>query len=64
MSKHLKLLQEAGLAGQPPAQAAGQQRLYRLEPKELAEMDRWLATFRTFWADRLRAADDHLESEQ
>jgi DNA-binding transcriptional ArsR family regulator len=61
VSKHLKLLREAGLVS---VRAAGQQRLYRLEPSELAALDAWLAPFRTFWAGRLDALDDHLESEQ
>jgi DNA-binding transcriptional ArsR family regulator len=61
VSKHLKLLREAGLVS---VRAAGQQRLYRLEPGELAALDTWLAPFRKFWAERLDALDDHLESEQ
>jgi DNA-binding transcriptional ArsR family regulator len=61
VSKHLKLLREAGLVSM---RAAGQQRLYRLEPGELAALDAWLTPFRTFWAERLDALDEHLESEQ
>jgi DNA-binding transcriptional ArsR family regulator len=61
VSKHLKLLREAGLVSMRPD---GQRRLYRLEPGELAELDAWLKPFRTFWADRLDALEDHLEKEQ
>jgi DNA-binding transcriptional ArsR family regulator len=61
VSKHLKLLREAGLVSMRPD---GQRRLYRLEPGELAELDAWLAPFRRFWADRLDALEDHLEKEQ
>jgi DNA-binding transcriptional ArsR family regulator len=61
VSKHLKLLREAGLVSVRPD---GQRRLYRLEPGELAELDAWLKPFRTFWADRLDALEDHLEKEQ
>ena len=61
VSKHLKLLREAGLVSM---RADGQRRLYRLEPAELASLDAWLKPFRTFWADRLEALDDHLEKEQ
>jgi DNA-binding transcriptional ArsR family regulator len=61
VSKHLKLLREAGLVSMRPE---GQRRLYRLEPGELAELDAWLKPFRTFWADRLDALEDHLEKEQ
>ena len=61
VSKHLKLLREAGLVS---VRADGQRRLYRLEPGELAALDAWLKPFRRFWADRLDALEDHLEREQ
>ena len=61
VSKHLKLLREAGLVSMRPD---GQRRLYRLEPGELARLDDWLKPFRSFWANRLDALEDHLEREQ
>jgi DNA-binding transcriptional ArsR family regulator len=61
VSKHLKLLREAGLVSVRPD---GQRRLYRLEPVELAALDAWLQPFRRFWADRLDALEAHLENEQ
>ncbi|MDB5425599.1 MAG: sdpR1, partial [Phenylobacterium sp.] len=61
VSKHLKLLREAGLVSMRPD---GQRRLYRLEPESLADLDAWLQPFRRFWAERLDALDDHLENEQ
>ncbi len=61
VSKHLKLLREAGLVSMRPD---GQRRLYRLEPRELATLDAWLKPFRSFWADRLDALEAHLEKEQ
>jgi DNA-binding transcriptional ArsR family regulator len=61
VSKHLKMLREARLVS---VRADGQRRLYRLEPDELASLDAWLKPFRTFWAERLDALDDHLENEQ
>jgi DNA-binding transcriptional ArsR family regulator len=61
LSKHLKLLREAGLVSVRPD---GQRRLYRLEPRKLAALDAWLTPFRTAWADRLDALEDHLEREQ
>jgi DNA-binding transcriptional ArsR family regulator len=61
VSKHLRQLREAGLVS---ARADGQRRLYRLEPKGLAELDAWLAPYRQFWAARLAALDRHLETEQ
>jgi DNA-binding transcriptional ArsR family regulator len=61
LSKHLKLLREAGLVSVRPD---GQRRLYRLEPQKLAALDDWLTPFRSFWATRLDALNDHLENEQ
>ena len=61
VSKHLKLLREAGLVSM---RADGQRRLYRLEPDGLADLEAWLRPYRQFWADRLSALDAHLEREQ
>ena len=61
VSKRLKLLRDAGLVSVRPA---GQRRLYRLEPGELAALDAWLQPFRQFWADHLDALEAHLEKEQ
>ncbi len=61
VSKHLRLLREAGLVS---VRADGQRRLYRLETEELAAVDSWLAPFREFWTDKLDALNDHLEKEQ
>src|ERR1700712_695669 len=61
VSKHLKLLREAGLVSMRPD---GQRRVYRLEPRSLADLDARLQPFRQFWAERLDALDDHLENEQ
>ncbi len=61
VSKHLKLLREAGLVSVRPD---GQRRLYRLEPQKLAELDSWITPFRAFWANRLDALAEHLEREQ
>lgn len=61
VSKHLKLLREAGLVS---VRADGQRRLYRLEPSGLADLDAWLMPYRRFWANRLTRLDEHLEREQ
>jgi len=61
VSKHLRLLREAGLVS---VRADGQRRLYRLEAMQLATLDAWLEQFRAFWSDRLDALDEHLEREQ
>ena len=61
VSKHLRLLREAGLVS---VRAEGQRRLYRLQPGRLAEVDAWLRPYRRAWADRLAALERHLEDEQ
>lgn len=61
VSKHLKLLREAGLVS---VRADGQRRLYRLEPDGLADLEAWLKPYRQCWAGRLAALDEHLEREQ
>ena len=61
VSKHLRHLRDAGLVS---VRADGQRRLYRVEPKGLAELEAWLAPYRRFWAGRLTALNHHLEREQ
>jgi DNA-binding transcriptional ArsR family regulator len=61
VSKHLRLLREAGLV---EVRGDGQRRIYRLRPAPLAELDRWLAPYRAFWDQRLDALGHHLNSEQ
>lgn len=61
VSKHLRLLRDAGLVS---VRADGQRRLYRLEPRGLADLETWLAPHRRFWRERLAALEAHLEGEQ
>jgi DNA-binding transcriptional ArsR family regulator len=60
VSKHLKLLREAGLVS---VRADGQRRLYRVEPNRLSELDAWLAPYRRYWRGKLDALEDHLMRE-
>lgn len=60
VSKHLKLLREAGLVRM---RADGQRRLYSLEPARLAELDAWLEPYRRLWRERLDALEAHLMRE-
>ena len=61
VSKHLKLLREAGLVR---VRADGQRRLYSIEPRQLSEIETWLRPHLDFWRGRLDALEDHLEKEQ
>jgi DNA-binding transcriptional ArsR family regulator len=58
VSKHLRVLRDAGLVTVRPA---AQQRLYRLRPEPLAEMDAWLAPYRRLWTQSLDALGQHLD---
>jgi DNA-binding transcriptional ArsR family regulator len=58
VSKHLKVLREAGLVAVRPD---GKRRLYALRPEPLAEVAQWLEPYRAFWSKRLDALERHLE---
>lgn len=58
VSKHLKVLREAGLVA---VRADGRRRLYALRPEPLAEVDAWLTPYRALWSRRLGALERHLE---
>ena len=59
VSKHLRVLKEAGLVAMRPD---GQRRLYRLRPEPLAELDAWLEPYRALWRESLERLDRHLAS--
>jgi DNA-binding transcriptional ArsR family regulator len=50
VSKHLRVLREAGLVR---VRVDAQKRVYGLDPNPLVEVDMWLAPYRRYWADRL-----------
>jgi DNA-binding transcriptional ArsR family regulator len=57
VSRHLKLLRDAGLVA---VRRDGQRRLYRLRPEPLMELDAWLEPYRAEWAARLGSLERHL----
>ena len=61
VSKHLRVLREAGLVD---VRHDAQRRLYRLRAEPLAEVDAWLAPYRRFWAGRLDALERHLDETE
>jgi DNA-binding transcriptional ArsR family regulator len=61
VSKHLRVLAEAGIVDMRPA---AQQRVYYLQAKPFKEMERWLDKFRPSWNDRLDALEDLLAEMQ
>jgi len=50
ISKHLRVLREAGLV---ESRTEAQKRVYRLRPQPLLELDEWLEPFRRLWTERL-----------
>ncbi len=60
VSKHLRVLREAGLVEVRPA---AQRRLYRLVPEPLAELDAWLEPYRRLWRARLDDLERHLSTK-
>ena len=58
VSKHLRVLREAGLVG---VRVDRQRRLYHLRPEPLGEVDAWLEPYRRLWSGRLDALEAHLE---
>lgn len=59
VSKHLKVLREAGLV---KVRQDAQRRLYRLLPEPLAEIDAWLEPYRRMWSANLDALERHLDA--
>src|SRR5438093_1448431 len=57
VSKHLRILREAGLV---QSHVDGQRRQYALRAAPLAEIDAWLARYRPFWTSKLDALEQHL----
>ena len=48
VSRHLRILHEAGFVSMRPE---GQRRLYSLRPESFRELDKWLARYRSLFAD-------------
>jgi DNA-binding transcriptional ArsR family regulator len=58
VSKHLRVLKDAGFV---ESRVDAQQRMYRLRPEPLMELDEWLAPFRRFWSKHVDALEQHLD---
>lgn len=61
VSKHLRILRDAGLVEVRPD---GQRRLYRLQPRALMELDEWLEPYRQMWRESLDLLERHLQRPQ
>jgi DNA-binding transcriptional ArsR family regulator len=61
VSKHLKVLERAGLIVRG---RAAQWRPARIEPQRLRDVDAWLEAYRRLWDERLDRLDDYLQKLQ
>jgi DNA-binding transcriptional ArsR family regulator len=58
VSKHLRVLREAGLVS---VRTDAQRRVYGLRAEPLSEIDAWLEPYRRFWSHRLDALERQLD---
>lgn len=61
VSKHLKVLRDAGLV---EVRHDAQRRYYRVRAEALAEIDEWLTPYRRMWAGTLDALERHLDETE
>jgi DNA-binding transcriptional ArsR family regulator len=61
VSRHLRVLRAHGLVRARPQ---AQRRIYSLDAAPLAELEVWLARYRTFWENRLDALETELARGQ
>ena len=59
ITKHLKLLESAGLVSR---HRDAQRRLCRLEPQRLRQLNDWVGSYRAFWEDSFRRLDDYVDA--
>jgi DNA-binding transcriptional ArsR family regulator len=59
VSKHLRVLREAGLV---EVRREAQRRIYRVRPDPLRAVDEWLEPYRRLWASHLDALQEHLDA--
>lgn len=61
VSKHLRILKEAGLV---EARTDAQRRVYSLRLEPLMELDAWLASYRRLWEENLDRLEAYLQRLQ
>ncbi|WNQ14144.1 metalloregulator ArsR/SmtB family transcription factor [Paenibacillus aurantius] len=61
ISKHLRILREAGLVS---VRKEAQKHLYGLRAEPLEAIDHWLEPYRSFWSGKLDALERHLDEEE
>lgn len=61
VSKHLAILQEAGLVG---TRKVGRETRYRLNAAPLREIQQWVSFYERFWTQQVGRLKDLLEGEE
>ena len=61
VSKHLKVLSEAGIV---EVQPQANRRIYRLKREPFQELEAWLHSFRRLWEERFDRLEDYLQEMQ
>lgn len=62
MSRHLRVLRQAGLVETEAVENDARIRLYRLCPEPFDELRRWVEEVETFWTAKLDAFKAHAEA--
>jgi DNA-binding transcriptional ArsR family regulator len=60
VSEHLQVLRKARLVREEPR---GRERFYHLDPRPLAQVEKWLAVFEPYWTERLTDLERLLDEE-
>lgn len=61
VSKHLHVLEEAGLVSE---RKVGRETRYRLHPEALLELKQWLSYYERFWDSKLTALKNFVENKE
>lgn len=61
VSKHLKVLEQAGLIQRTKV---GRDHVITFDPSPLRDIARWVHTYEKFWAERLDRLEDHFKNKK
>jgi DNA-binding transcriptional ArsR family regulator len=61
MSRHLRVLRQAGLVREDGLESDARARVYQLEREPLAQLGSWVEHMESFWTDQLAAFKAHAE---
>ncbi|MEQ1565298.1 MAG: metalloregulator ArsR/SmtB family transcription factor [Myxococcota bacterium] len=64
MSRHLKVLRQAGLVEADTAEGDARVRVYHLRPEPFGELGSWVAEVESFWGAQLEAFRVHAERDR